>query len=127
MAEELPSAGSPVVHVILRLELALARRDAAAVPDGLASLIDPAFVELGSGGCVWDAASTLASLDRPSDDEIAIEEFALHPLSEAAVLVTYRMTEVPLEGVPRRRLRSSIWIRRGDRWVMRFHQGTPIA
>lgn len=127
MDEERPSTRSPVAQELFRLELALARRDGAAVPEGLASLIDPAFVEFGSSGRAWDAASIVASLGRPSDDEVTIEGFTLHRLSETIVLVTYRMTEVPPEGALRRRLRASIWLRRGDRWVMRFHQGTPVA
>jgi hypothetical protein len=112
---------------LLSLELAVARRDASAVPEGLASLIAPDFVEFGSSGRTWDAASIVASLARPNPDAITIDEFVAYPLSETVVLVTYRMTETPPGEEPRGRLRSSIWIRRGDRWVMRFHQGTPTT
>ena len=122
----LPAAAS-LARELLRLELAVARRDVSAAPEGLASLIAPDFVEFGSSGRVWDAASIVSSLARPNPDAIAIDEFAVHPLSETVVLATYQMTETPPVGEPRSRLRSSIWIRRDDRWVMRFHQGTPTS
>jgi ribonuclease HI len=39
-------------------------------------------------------------------------------------LVTYRVERVEDGSTT---LRSSIWAREGDRWRMRFHQGTPAA
>lgn len=121
------SAASPVACELLRLELALARRDPAAVPEGLASLIAPDFLEFGSSGRVWDAAAVVASLARPIDDEITIDDFEVHPLSEAVLLAIYRTTAVARDGTARRCFRCSIWLRRGDRFVMRFHQGTPTT
>ena len=56
-----------------------------------------------------------------------IEAFAVHALSEDVALATYRTTETAPGEAPRRRLRSSIWVRRGGRWTLRFHQGTPAA
>ncbi len=125
---EVPSpVGSLDAHDLLRLELALARRDSTAVPEGLPSLIAPDFVEFGASGRVWDAAAVVPSLARPADEEITIDDFVVHPLSEAVFVATYRMTEVGRDGTARRCLRSSIWVRRGERFVMRFHQGTPTT
>lgn len=122
----LPPAAA-LARELLSLEVAVARRDESAVPEGLASLIAPNFVEFGSSGRTWDTTSIVASLARPNPDTITIDEFVAHPLSETVVLVTYRMDEISPSGAKRRRLRSSIWIRSGDRWVMRFHQGTPTT
>jgi glyoxylase I family protein len=47
-----------------------------------------------------------------------MEDFAVTRLAAGAALVTYRSRD------PRHARRSSIWVRRGGRWVMRFHQGT---
>ena len=121
------SSTSPIPERLLRWELAIARRDTAAVPEGLASLIDPDFFEFGSSGRIWRVHETLAGLARTNTDEISISQFVVHPLADGVVLATYRMTETPTQGEPRHRNRSSLWVRRGDRWVMRFHQGTPTS
>lgn len=116
-----------LTHELRRLELAIARHDSSASPGGLSSLLHPDFFEFGSSGRVWRLAQTLHGLARPNSDVITIDDFTVHPLADGAVLATYRMTEIPLEGEPRRRNRSSIWVRLEQRWVMRFHQGTPAA
>jgi hypothetical protein len=43
-------------------------------------------------------------------------------LGPDVVLLTYRLDG---PGVPS--LRSSVWVRADGRWVLLFHQGTPIA
>jgi hypothetical protein len=103
---------------LLRLERALAERDASAVPDGLESLVAADFLEFGSSGRVWNAASVhhvLASAPGP----VSIEDFAVDLVADDVALATYRMT------APIPSNRSSLWVRRDRRWVMRFHQGTP--
>ncbi len=106
------------------LELALARRDGTAIPGGLAALIDDEFAEVGASGRRWDRATMLDLLDNGRAEDVAIELFAAAPLGDHAVLVTYRsVARVP--GFPARSTwRSSVWIRRGDGWRIRFHQGT---
>lgn len=123
----MPSIPPEVTAELLRLELAIARHDHAAVPEGIASLMAPSFFEFGSSGRVWRVHETIAGFERPNTDVITIEDFAVHPLAAGVVLATYRMTETPTAGDPRHRNRSSLWVLRGDRWVMRFHQGTPTA
>jgi len=104
---------------LLRLERALAERDPGALPEGvdLGSLVTDDFLEFGSSGRVWDAASVhhaLASTPGP----VSIEDFAVDLVAPDVALVTYRMTDpIPSN-------RSSLWVRRDGRWVMRFHQGT---
>ena len=58
---------------------------------------------------------------------MTIEAFTAAPLSGHVVLVTYRsIARAP--GVPARHaLRSSVWVRRDGRWLIRFHQGTPAV
>ncbi|MNN84440.1 hypothetical protein D3C81_2016020 [compost metagenome] len=50
--------------------------------------------------------------------------FELHPLSETAVLATYRILNEETGGAT---LRSSIWKLKDGRWQMFFHQGTPAG
>ncbi len=55
---------------------------------------------------------------------MAIELFAAAPLGDDAVLVTYRSVARAPGVSARSASRSSVWIRHGDDWRIRFHQGT---
>jgi hypothetical protein len=113
-----PTADEPD---FLALELALAQRRPALVAGGLEALIDEVFVEFGASGRLWDRPGVLALLAEPGHVEVAIAGLEVARLAAEARLVTYRLAT---DG--RRSLRSSIWIRRQGRWLLRFHQGTRI-
>jgi hypothetical protein len=118
---------SEIADRLHALELALARRDGTAIPGGLAALIDDEFAEIGASGRRWDRTAILDLLGRVPDEEVTIEGFAAAPLGADAVLVTYRsVARAP--GLPARSAwRSSVWVRRGGDWRIRFHQGTSAA
>jgi ribonuclease HI len=121
-----PEALSSLAGRLLAFELALARRDASAVPGGLADLIDDEFEEVGASGRHWDREAVLALLADSSPADVAIDTFDATPLSRTVVLVTYwSVARGP--DAPAPAWRSSVWVRRGDRWRLRFHQGTPAA
>lgn len=106
-------------ETLLALELALASADPTGVDGGLAGLIEDGFLEFGASGRTWDATSMRETLARampmpPTD----LEDFQAVALSPDVALVTYRL------GPPRPSNRSSIWVRRDGRWLVRFHQGT---
>jgi hypothetical protein len=108
---------------IHRLELALARRDPSGIDGGLGMLVADDFLEFGASGRAWDAQATRALLEDPPHqgaDVAALEitEFEVTELGPDVLLATYH-----IQG-PRSSNRSSIWVRRAGRWVMRFHQGT---
>ncbi len=100
---------------LLALECALAQRDwtVAALDD----LIDEDFVEIGRSGRVWDRAAVIGLLAGPPDLAVRIADFAVTMLRDDIALATYTTTPDPA-------LRSSLWVRRGGRWRIRFHQGT---
>lgn len=111
---------------LLRLELALANRggDADGVLGGLGALLADDCVEFGASGRPWSAAEVrlLVATPPPAGQlRLEIADFAVHQLSPGVVLATYRLLP------PNASLRSSIWVRRESRWVMRFHQGTPTT
>jgi hypothetical protein len=108
-------------------ELALARRDGAAIPGGFPGLIDDQFVEFGASGRRWDRAAVLALLAEAPPADVTIEAFTDAPIGRHVVLVTYRsIARAP--GVPARHAwRSSVWVRRDGRWRLRFHQATPVV
>ncbi len=53
---------------------------------------------------------------------IPLKDLAMRRLGDELVLVTYQSE---MDGL--RANRASIWRRAQDRWLMEFHQGTPIA
>ncbi|MDR3544926.1 MAG: nuclear transport factor 2 family protein [Candidatus Limnocylindrales bacterium] len=117
---------SSLAGQLLAFELALARRDASAVPGGLADLLDDEFEEVGASGRRWDRAAVVALLADASPTDVVIDTFDATPLSHTVVLVTYRS----VRGGPGDRApawRTSVWVRRGDRWRLRYHQGTPAT
>ncbi len=104
---------------LLRMERALASRDPAGVAGGLAHLIADDFVEFGASGRVWDARSTRELLEGEPVSAVSIEDFDVAEIGDGVVLATYVVPGSPSVN------RSSLWVRRGGRWVVRFHQGTP--
>jgi len=110
------------------LELALARRDEAAIPGGYEAVLDAAFLEVGSSGRTWDRDETLAMLRQSaSSDAIAIEDFVLEEISAGVLLARYTTVIVdPARGRALRARRTSIWLGADGALRMRFHQGTPL-
>jgi hypothetical protein len=104
-----------------RLELALASRDPTGIDGGLTSLIADDFLEFGKSGRVWTAASVREILEGAPPKPDSIEDFDAAELAEGVVLVTYVAPGPPSVN------RSSIWVRRSGRWLIRFHQGTLRA
>lgn len=84
------------------------------------------FAEFGRSGRVYDKASTLGS---PAHDDIRAElplrNFSVELLTPDVALATYLSVVVGDEVEAANR--SSIWIRTGTGWKLRFHQGTPVA
>jgi glyoxylase I family protein len=114
----------PLARDLLTWELALARRDRAAVEDELETLIDEAFSEVGASGRTYDRGSILPLLRGRPAPELAIDGFTATELAGDVVLVTYRTIVNEPGGPPAITLRASIWVRRGGRWRLRYHQGT---
>jgi ribonuclease HI len=103
---------------LLRLELALARRDRAGLPGGYAAVLDAGFRENGASGRPWSRDEALAMLEVAGRSDVVIDAFEIERLGEGVVLATY---DVVGERPSRR---ASIWVRDGERWRLRFHQGT---
>jgi hypothetical protein len=54
------------------------------------------------------------------------QDFALARLGDGVALLTYRSGNLGTNGeLSRHALRSSVWLRTGIGWRMRFHQATP--
>jgi hypothetical protein len=85
-------------------------------------VLHPAFFEFGRSGRQWTRDETLSA--EPSDIVAELHEFAVHQVSDDAALVTY-ISVVHGEQMHLTN-RSSLWVRADGRWLLRFHQGTPV-
>jgi ribonuclease HI len=117
----------PAADTLLALELALARRVEAAIPGGYEAALAPDFSEIGASGRRWSRDEILEALHAdPPNDAIAIESFELAELAPGVLVATFDMVATGPDGVPARSRRSSTWVSRDGRWLMHFHQGTPL-
>jgi ribonuclease HI len=87
-----------------------------------AVLLHPDFLEIGSSGRVWTRDAMMMALEEDPGERTDIEILGADRIGPAAVLLTYR--SFARSGTT---LRSSLWVLDGDRWRLRFHQGTPEA
>ena len=103
---------------VIGLELLLLEPAVRNDPERLLALLHADFSEHGASGRVWTRRSVAAATAGTSAPIVATDVVARR-LGVDAVLVTYRSNA---EG--RRALRSSTWVREGERWQLLFHQGT---
>ncbi|MGX1162307.1 ribonuclease HI [Arthrobacter sp. SLBN-100] len=87
-----------------------------------AVLLHPDFLEIGSSGRVWTRDAMMMALEEDPGERTDIEILGADRIGPGAVLLTYR--SFARSGTT---LRSSLWVLDGDRWRLRFHQGTPEA
>ena len=104
---------------LLRLETALARRDEAAIPGGFAAVLDDDFRETGASGRAWTRDAMLAMLAGAAPSDVELDGFEIERIGDEAILATYDTAGA------RPARRASLWVCDGDRWRLRFHQGTP--
>lgn len=87
-----------------------------------AVLLHPDFLEIGSSGRVWTRDAMMMALEDDPGERTEIEVLSSDRIGTSAVLLTYR--SFARSGTT---LRTSLWVLDGDRWRLRFHQGTPEA
>ena len=93
-----------------------------------AEFIADDFMEFAGNGRVFNKSDALAMMKRHVVRTMAIEEFNVRELAPNVVLVTYRVRCQGFGGTPGRiSVRSSIWVQRGGKWQVTFHQATLIA
>ena len=94
----------------------------------LAQLLADDFREFGSSGRVFDKQQIVDLLQDQPSYQLSLHDFRAVTLGSDLVLATYRATcRAPDSNRTSHSLRSSIWRKRGGRWQVVFHQGTPSA
>jgi hypothetical protein len=83
------------------------------------------FFEFGRSGRVWSREQILDMAGRTIDATLPLPNLRIRLLDADTAQVAYD-SEVVADGMVEHAHRSSIWSRRADGWVLRFHQGTPF-
>lgn len=82
------------------------------------------FFEFGRSGRIYKREDTLDVTPQEIIATLPLKNFAIHPIDENTVLITYvsevHDTEIMIGN------RSSIWSKADTGWRLRFHQGTPV-
>jgi ribonuclease HI len=105
-------------EVVLRQERALLSEEVRSDVAELAALLHPDFVEIGRSGRVWNRDD--AALSPAADPSVLIDVVSLDRLSADAILLVFHAKDARGSTV-----RSSLWLREGQRWRLRLHQATP--
>ena len=94
----------------------------------LNTLIDDAFIEIGSSGTHYNKTDVIQWLSIDDQSVRSGTDFSARLLVNNLVLLTYISHIQNVSGAPiKKALRSSIWRKQDDIWQMVFHQGTPMA
>ena len=95
----------------------------------LEQLLHPNFFEVGRSGAVYTRDSVLVEFsNNPMSYRVWSQDFQIEPLIEGLALLTYRSVHVVDDGtLERHTLRASLWQSTEAGWLLRFHQGTPVA
>lgn len=114
---------------IRSLEERLLDRRVRSDPALLRELLAEEFLEHGSSGRTWSRAEMIEALRAERGElRFRLHDFRARRIASGAVLATYRLlTEPEPPEPPRASLRSSLWVQRGGRWVIVFHQGTRTS
>jgi hypothetical protein len=114
-------AADDLAHTLKALEQRLLDPAVRADPQKVGALLDDDFEEIGRSGTLFRRADLLEALRAAPgfDGPRTIRDFAVRPLSDTLVLVTYTVPESAT-------IRSSLWRRTAAGWRMTFHQGTPL-
>lgn len=89
-------------------------------------LLHSDFLEFGRSGGVYDLTATLAAEAAPFEASLPLPGFTVAQPATGVALITYIGRVGSGGGEELGANRSSLWIHDGDRWRIRFHQGTPI-
>jgi len=114
---------------IKSLEESLLQRHTRADQAMLRQLLHDEFEEPGASGNMVNKSEAIDWLLREDDNiQWSLSDFQIRCLSDEIVLATYRAHKTDLSTrATKHSLRSSLWMNTGDRWVLRFHQGTNLA
>lgn len=111
---------------IVKLEIELHQPSVRKSRPRLDQLLHDSFIEIGRSGEIYDKEQILTSLQSEATHRVWSQDYALQPINDGLVLLTYRSAHLgPDESLTRFSRRSSLWEKSKQGWKMRYHQGTP--
>lgn len=112
-----------------RLEARLLQPPVRSSLTAVAELLADDFLEIGKSGRTYNKQQIIASLAEETPLHSAeLVDLQARALAPDVALISYRtITRLTPDSEPVHALRSSIWLRSGDRWQLTFHQGTTTA
>ncbi|WP_326674275.1 nuclear transport factor 2 family protein [Streptomyces sp. NBC_01257] len=105
---------------IVRLESSLLGAEARSDVERLEQLIHHDFDEIGRTGRYWEREEVIRVLHTLPDQVQAVTFDRVVELAPGVAHIRFRTEDA--RGVVHR---SSVWVREGDNWQQRYHQGTP--
>ena len=122
-----------LLDVLQRLECELHHPGVKLGGPRLQALLHPGFHEVGRSGLPYDRAAVVAFLAAQGQSaeplpDVVSDAFTVQALGADVALLTFRSAHRQADGrLARHTLRSSLWVKAGDAWQLRYHQGTPAA
>lgn len=119
--------GRSLLDELRALELEVHHPGQCTSRDRLDALLHPEFHEVGRSGNPYDRERTIDLLLHPAGPlPIASGGFKVELLASDTALLTFGTALIQADGtLAHHTLRASLWVRRGDAWQLRYHQGTP--
>jgi glyoxylase I family protein len=94
--------------------------------DDIREFVADDFLEIGASGRTYTKSEVLAALERAPLRRFMLADFKVVASGDGWALVSYRAGERTPESSTTS-LRSTLWVERGGKWRIVFHQGTPVA
>ena len=102
------------------LEEALWRPETRFDPEFMDAVLAPGFIEFGQSGTRWSREDVIDTAAYPF--EATITDYRVRMVTPDVAIATYRADTADTSSH-----RGSVWRRTGNRWLLEYHQGTPIA
>jgi hypothetical protein len=112
-------------NILKRLEESLWISDTRFDPEYMDRILSPDFFEFGRSGRIYKREEILSIPCREIRATLPLQDFAIHPITEDVVLVTY-VSKVQGDKTLEVGNRSSLWHKTNSGWQLQFHQGTPV-
>lgn len=113
---------SRIAREIYDREMALVDPEVRASRTRVEGLLHPDFIETGSSGEIYGRLEMVEMLAREKPGQVMVRDYDVEVLSDEVALAHYRSVGAAGQEVRR----TSVWVRTGDTWRLRHHQGTKV-
>ena len=93
-------------------------------------LLVPDFVDIDATGAIWTADQMFAQTKDCGISALKFEDLQVHSLTSKSAAIFYRVLLDAACGdqkVSEDLLETSVWVKRGGKWLTELHTETPVA